>query len=125
MWLRAMRRPRSRDAAAVIAEDADRHVVGRAGYRRVYGPRADLTLDVPHGVRRRDLAAMLVCDLGARAAESGISTFLMRVRADDRALLALLHDDFGAISWNLDDGHVELELSVAGACGRTWLPPGG
>lgn len=97
--------------AAIVAE-ADGRTVGRAAYSRVYGPRALLTLDVDEAFWHRGVRELLLARLCARAACAGISTFVIRVRASDVRLLALLREQFAARGTR-DRTHVDLELPTA------------
>jgi GNAT superfamily N-acetyltransferase len=110
---------RDRDAAAldderaeIAAEDADGRTVGRVVYARVYGPRAEVALKVDDGFWHRGLPEALLERICARAACLGISTFLVRVRASDVRLLALLRHEFGARE-SRDGRHVDVEFSTA------------
>ncbi len=97
--------------AAIVAE-ADGATVGRAAYSRVYGPRALLTLDVDEAFWHRGVRELLLARLCARAACAGISTFVIRVRASDVRLIALLREQFAARGTR-DGAHVDLELPTA------------
>ena len=97
--------------AAVVAEAGGR-TVGRAAYARVYGPRALLTLDVDEAFWHRGLRELLLARLCARAACAGISTFVIRARAADVRLVALLRAQFAARGTR-DGAHVDLELPTA------------
>jgi hypothetical protein len=97
---------------AIAAFDADGRSLGRVEYRRVYGPRAALTLDVEDAHWHRGLPATLLADACAQAAAEGISTFLMRARAGDVRLLALLREEFAAREVR-DGAFVDVELATA------------
>jgi CBS domain-containing protein/GNAT superfamily N-acetyltransferase len=99
------------DHAAIVAE-ADGRVAGRAAYSRVYGPRASLTLDVDEAFWHRGVSELLLARLCARAACIGISTFVIRARASDVRLVALLRMQFAAHGTR-DGTHVDLELPTA------------
>ncbi len=104
--------------AAIVAE-AGGGTVGRAAYATVYGPRAQLTLDVDEAFWHRGLRELLLARLCARAACAGISTFVFRVRASDVRLLALLREQFAARG-SRDGAHVDLELPTAIRAGSGW-----
>lgn len=59
---------------------------------RLYGPRAELTLDVDDGFWHRGVPGALLDELVAHAASRGISTLIARVCASDVRLLALLRE---------------------------------
>lgn len=84
------------ERAELSARDAGEQLVGRVAYRRVYGPRAELSIDVDDAYWHRGLPALLIGSLRERAAAAGISTFLVTAGASDVRLLALLSGDFGA-----------------------------
>lgn len=104
--------------AAIIAEAGGR-TVGRVGYTRAYGPRALLTLDADEAFWHRGLRELLLARLCARAACVGISTFVIRVRAADVRLVALLPAQFAARGTR-DGGHVDLELPTASRARSGW-----
>jgi CBS domain-containing protein len=104
--------------AAIVAE-ADGGTVGRAAYSRVYGPRALLTLDVDEAFWHRGLRELLLARLCARAACAGISTLVIRARASDVRLLALLREQFAAHGTR-DGAHVDLELPTATRARSGW-----
>ena len=100
------------DHVCITALDGDGREVGRAVYQRVYGFRAELTLDVDEALWHTGLPELLVTSLSMRAARVGIATLLARVAADDIGLLALLRGAFAAREVR-DGGHVEVEFSTA------------
>jgi len=98
------------ECAAVVAE-VDGRVCGHASYARVYGPRAVLLVEVDDAFWHHGLAGALLIALSCRAARLGITTFLVRVCANDIRLLALLRERFGAHGGR-DGAHVALEFAV-------------
>jgi hypothetical protein len=112
VWPRFVQPPSAcEECAEVVVEDAARGVAGRAAYRRVYGPRAALSLEVGDAYWRRGLPLALLEQIRALAALGGISTLMLRAPASDRRLHALLCGELGARSY--DDGHdVDIELPV-------------
>jgi GNAT superfamily N-acetyltransferase len=100
------------DGASLAAEDRDGRVVGRVSYRRLYGPRAALTLEVDEAFWHRGLPRVLLTDACEAAAACGISTFLVRVRASDVRLLALLREEFAARE-SRDGDFADVELATA------------
>jgi len=118
VWLRpGAEDPRTGGPAELVARDADGRTVGRAAYRRVYGPRAELSIDVDDAFWHRDLPAVLVASLREHAAAAGISTLLMMVPASDVRLVALLCQDFAARA-RRDGAQVDIELPCADASRR-------
>lgn len=114
-WLRACAN-RPDEHAEIVAADADGRVVGRAEYRRVYGPRAVLTLTVDDELRCPGLAGAMIAAIASIAAAAEISTLLMRVPLSDDRLLALLADEFGA-RCRRDVSCVDVELDAVATCG--------
>jgi hypothetical protein len=118
VWLRATAAPAD-DGAAIAAFDADGRTLGRAAYTRVYGPRADVAIELDDAFWHRGLAELLLATLCVRAACAGISTFLARVPASDLRLLALLRTEFFARG-SRDGSHVGVEFPTAAtSSGRT------
>jgi GNAT superfamily N-acetyltransferase len=111
VWLRSAATPRE-DGAAIAAHDSEGRSVGRAAYTRVYGPRAEVTLEVDDAFWHRGVPELLLAALCVRAAGAGISTFLARVAASDLRLLALLRAEFSA-RWHRDGGYVDVEFPSA------------
>ena len=112
VWLRTVD-PASpvEEHAAIVAEEAAGHAVGRVAYRRVYGPRADLTLAVDDELWPCGLAELLIAGIGPIAAVGGISRFLVRVAVFDERLLALLAGELGT-RWRREGSYVDVELAV-------------
>lgn len=92
-------------------------VAGEASYQRIYGPRAVLSLDVDEAFWHLGTPQRLIAALGEQASLLGIATFLIRVRASDLRLLAMLREDFGARG-RRDGGFVELQFPASGRSGR-------
>lgn len=99
------------DERAEITAQIAGGVAGKISYARVYGPRAVLCIEVAETYWHRGLPALLLSALCARAAQLGIATFLMRIRADDLRLLALLRERFDART-NRDGAYVDVEFAV-------------
>jgi hypothetical protein len=107
------------ERAELSARDAGEQLVGRVAYQRVYGPRAELSIDIDDAYWHRGLPTLLIGSLRERASASGISTFLVTAGASDVRLLALLCGDFGACCTR-DGALVRGEL----ACGPSTLRGG-
>jgi CBS domain-containing protein len=107
------------DEHAAIFAAAGARTVGRASYARLYGPRAEVTLEIDDDFWHRGLPELLLARLCAGAADAGISTFVIRARASDVLLLALLRERFAARGAR-DGAHVDLELSTAAAARSGW-----
>lgn len=64
------------DHFGVIAEDARGRIVGHGAYIRLYGPRAELVLDLAHELDRPALALRLLERLSEGARANGIRRFI-------------------------------------------------
>jgi N-acetylglutamate synthase-like GNAT family acetyltransferase len=67
---------RSVDHFGVVAEDLAGQIVGHAAYIRLYGPRAELVLDLAQHVDRPALAKRLIERLSEVARANGIRRFI-------------------------------------------------
>ena len=113
VWLRCSQPAGVRDERAEVVADAiARPGVGRAAYRRVYGPRAVLTVALDEELWPAGLATALIAAIGAIAAAAGISTFLLRVSPTDERLLDVLAGEFAA-RCRRDGADVDVELDAA------------
>lgn len=112
VWLHALEGAPPAEGAVIVAEDAAGMTMGRAGYVRVYGPRAELTLDVAVPLWNGGLPEALVAALCMLAARQGISTFLARIpRADpEGGLRTLLVARFAARDERAGD---RVDLAIA------------
>ena len=102
------------DRVAVVAEDVSGRAVGSAGYSRVYGRRAELTLDVDRRLWHRGLAETLLLTLADLAAARGIATLLVPLRGLEDRTRALLVERFGAREAPAADP-VDLEIATVRA----------
>lgn len=112
VWLRSIEPDAPAERAEVVATVRDGRDVGRAGYRRVYGPRALLTLTIVEDLWPSGLARELVGSIGAVAAGAGIATFLVRVSVWEDRLLELLVDELGGRS-RREGSYVDVDLDAA------------
>jgi hypothetical protein len=113
--LRLWRRDPRGDRVTVVAEDAGGRIVGRTGFTRVYGPRAELSLALGEDFWCSGLAEVLVATLCHVAAQQGISVLLLRLPASDERVGTILVEQFGAREVRAGDA-ADLELATA-------LPP--
>lgn len=100
------------ERAEIVALGRDGCDLGRVGYRRIYGPRAVLTLAVDDESSSRGLAEALIAAVAATAAGAGIATLMIRVAASDERLLGMLARAFAA-RWRREGSHVDVELRTA------------
>jgi hypothetical protein len=96
------------DCASASAIDAGGKTLAHASYRRLYGYRAELSLDAGAGERRDALAALLQ-SLGELAEGDGIDHFIARVDPDQFELVRLVCDGLA------DHPSSRLELNFATA----------
>jgi len=125
VWLRSTELAHARDECAeIVADLAERRVIGRVSYRRVYGPRAVLTLAVDDRYWPLGLSEALIGSIGPLATAAGISKFLIRIPASDDRMLALLVDDFAARCMR-EGSYIDAEIEAPdAACGRrSWGGP--
>jgi hypothetical protein len=113
LWLRTMDlyHEASGERAGIAADIADGRTVGHVCYRRVYGLRAEMKLEVDDAYWHREVPELLLASLCVRASCTGISTFLARVPACDGRLLTFLRDEFAARE-SRDGPYVQIELST-------------
>jgi hypothetical protein len=112
VWLRSTEPNAPAERAEIVAELRGGRDVGRAGYRRVYGLRAVLTLTIVEDLWPSGLARELVSSIGAVAAAAGIATFLVRVSVCEDRLLELLVDELGGRS-RREGTYVDVDLDAA------------
>ena len=99
------------DRAAIVAADASGRAVGRAAYARVYGPRADIALDVDARWWHGGLPEVLLLSLRDLAAARGITTLLARARGLDDRTRTLLLEQLDAREVPVGDD-VDLEIAT-------------
>lgn len=107
------------DEHGAIAAEVDGHPVGHAAYARIYGPRAECSLDVDDAYWHEGLPQILLANLCSEAAAVGIRTFVVRARASDLRLLALLQEQFAARHAR-DGAQLTIELPTAFAAASGW-----
>jgi hypothetical protein len=110
--LRALVHDLGAERAAITAADANGRIVGTAAFVRVYGPRAELTLEVDDAWWQPGLPEVLLADLCDLAALSGIATFLARVPPAEIRYRTLLIERFAARDERAGD-RVDLAIATA------------
>jgi hypothetical protein len=100
------------DHVTVVATDARGQIAGRAGFARVYGPRAELSLALGEELWCSGLAEVLVATLCRVAARQAISVLLLRLPASDERVRTVLVEQFRAREVRSADA-TDLELSTA------------
>jgi L-amino acid N-acyltransferase YncA len=97
------------DHLGVLALDSHGQVRGHAACVRMYGPRAEVAVEVDQSCRHQGLATMLIARLAREAEEKQIRYFVAEVLPDNHDMLAVFHDGFDA-SRRLVDGEVDIEF---------------
>ena len=111
------------DRVGLLAFDREGHVVGHAAYIRIYGPRAEVAVEVADDFRRHGLATALLIRLARVAEGHGISELVAEVLPENHDMLAVLHDAFRARERHVG-GVVDLEFPTASwATARKRLGP--
>jgi hypothetical protein len=109
------------DAAAsdhhgVLAQASDGRIIGHAAYLRLYGPRAELALELDDGGDQATIAQRLLRSLAQVASEHGIRHFVASGPAGVNGLLAPFIDGAGSgtrCSSGSADGWSVLEFPTA------------
>jgi L-amino acid N-acyltransferase YncA len=96
----------------LVAIDPAGEVVGHAAACRLYGPRAEIGIEIDETHRHLGLATLLIAQLAREAERAGISTFLATVLPDNHDMLAVLHDAFNATG-HTDRGQVDIEFPTS------------
>jgi hypothetical protein len=108
------------DCASARAVDGGGKPLAHASYRRLYGHRAELSLDAGAGERRDALAALLQ-RLGRLAQSDGIDHFIARVDCDQFELVRLVCDRLAGVP---NSGQLELNFATA-VCDGAAAPSNG
>jgi len=99
------------DHFGVVAEDPTGQIVGHAAYIRLYGPRAELVLDLPQHVDRPALAKRLIERLSEIARANGIRRFITTGSIGHGDLTAIF---FGGRSNDSGSTSAVIEFATAG-----------
>jgi hypothetical protein len=97
------------DCAIACAVDDGGRTLAHASYRRLYGYRAELSLD-PGAGERRDALAALLQRLGRLAEGDGIHHFIARVDPNQFELVRLVCD---GLAGDPSSGRLELNFATA------------
>jgi GNAT superfamily N-acetyltransferase len=102
----------------LVAVDPGGQVLAHASCVRLYGPRAEVAVEVDELHRRLGLATVLLRRLAHQAERQGIHRLIAEVLPANHEMLAVFHDEFHA-SGASKDGEVDLEFPSS-----SWrLPP--
>jgi L-amino acid N-acyltransferase YncA len=106
------------DHIGLVALDPDDQILAHAACVRMYGPRAEVAVEVDETHRDQGLATILITRLAREAEQKQIRYFVAEVLQDNHEMLAVFNDGFDA-SRHLADGEVDVEFPTA-----AWqLPP--
>jgi len=109
------------DHFGLVAEEPSGRIVGHAAYIRLYGPRAELAIDLAEDVDRPALAAQLIARLGQVARANGILRFVATGPLSYSELPAVLFGGLGVtggapgavIEFAIDAGEASLSSPAA------------
>lgn len=82
------------DHFGLLALDATQRIVGHAAYVRMYGPRAEVAVEVADHLHHRGLGTRMVMWLAQVAERHGIRRFIAEVLAENSEMLAVFRDGF-------------------------------
>jgi L-amino acid N-acyltransferase YncA len=106
------------DHIGVVALDPREQILAHAACVRMYGPRAEVAVEVDETHRHQGLATILITRLAREAEQQQIRHFVAEVLPDNREMLAVFSDGFDA-SRHFADGEVDIEFPTS-----AWqLPP--
>jgi acetate---CoA ligase (ADP-forming) len=97
------------DHLGLLALDSHGHILAHAACIRMYGPRAEVAVEVDQSYRHQGLATMLIARLAREAEKKQIRYFVAEVLPENHDMLAVFHDDFDA-SRRFADGEVDIEF---------------
>ena len=106
------------DHIGILAVDDGDRILGHAACVRMYGPRAEVAIEVDEAHRHQGLATILIAKLAREAEGKHIRHFVAEVLPDNRDMLAVFNDGFNA-GRKYADGEVDIEFPTS-----AWqLPP--
>jgi L-amino acid N-acyltransferase YncA len=106
------------DHIGLVALDSRDQILAHAACVRMYGPRAEVAVEVDETHRHQGLATILITRLAREAEQKQIRYFVAEVLRDNREMLAVFSDGFDA-SRHFVDGEVDIEFPTS-----AWqLPP--
>lgn len=98
-----------RDHLGLLALDSGGEVIGHAACCRLYGPRAEVAVEVAEDHRHEGLATILIIRLAREAERAGVDRLIAEVLPQNREMLAVFHDGFAA-GIHVADGQVHVEF---------------
>lgn len=100
------------DHIGLVATDGDGSIMGHAAAIRLYGPRAEVAVEVDETRRHLGLASLLLRRLAREAERQGIRRLVAEVLPENQDMLLVFHDEFQAHS-DCVPGEVDLEFPAA------------
>jgi len=97
------------DHLGLVAIDSHGQILGHAACVRMYGPRAEVAIEVDETYRHQGLATLLITRLAREAEQKQIRSFVAEVLPDNHEMLAVFQDGFDA-SRQFADGEVDIEF---------------
>lgn len=102
-----------RDHLGLLALDSGGEVIGHAACCRLYGPRAEVAVEVAEEHRHEGLATVLIVRLAREAERAGVDRLIAEVLPENGDMLAVFHDGFAALTHITDgEAHVEFPASA-------------
>jgi len=100
------------DHLGLVAIGSHGQILGHAACVRMYGPRAEVAVEVAESSRHQGLATILITRLAREAEQKQIRHFVAEVLPDNHEMLAVFRDGFDA-SRHVADGEVDIEFPTA------------
>jgi GNAT superfamily N-acetyltransferase len=97
------------DHLGLLALGSHGQILAHAACIRMYGPRAEVAVEVDQTYRHQGLATILIARLAREAEKKQIRYFVAEVLPENHDMLAVFHDGFDA-SRRLADGEVDIEF---------------
>ncbi|MDQ6807393.1 MAG: GNAT family N-acetyltransferase [Actinomycetota bacterium] len=100
------------DHLGLVALGSHGQILGHAACVRMYGPRAEIAVEIDESCRHQGLATLLITGLAHEAEQKRIRSFVAEVLPENVQMLAVFHDGFDA-SRHFQDGEVDIEFPTA------------
>jgi GNAT superfamily N-acetyltransferase len=100
------------DHIGILAVDESDRILGHAACVRMYGPRAEVAIEVGETHRHQGLATILISKLAREAEEKQIRHFVAEVLPQNHEMLDVFHDGFDA-DWQSAGGEVDIEFPTS------------
>lgn len=97
------------DHLGIVAVGSQGQILGHVACVRMYGPRAEVAVEVDESFRHQGLATLLITRLAREAEHKQIRSFVAEVLPENLDMLAVFHDGFDA-SRHFADGEVDIEF---------------